>query len=92
MFSIIITKKLDKTKKISYIIKMKVTAMIPDNLVNEVKQYNSGKNLSESLVVVLEEWVSLKKIKSLNEQISNEPFEFINDFSSNNIRSKNRNR
>ena len=50
---------------------MKVTALIPDDLVNEVKQYAGGSNLTESLIVALQEWLSLKKIKSLNNEIKN---------------------
>ena len=45
---------------------MKVTALIPNDLVNEVKQYAGGKNLTECLIVALEEWISLKKITKLN--------------------------
>jgi len=71
---------------------MKVTALIPDALVKDVKQYAGGKNLTECLIVALEEWTSLKKIKSLNNTVNNEPFEFADDFTADSVRSKNRNR
>ena len=71
---------------------MKVTALIPDKIVNEVRQYTGGKNLTESLIVALEEWVSLKKIKALNREILSKPLEFLDDFSADKVREKNRTR
>ena len=69
---------------------MKVTALIPDKLVDEVKHYSGGKNITESLIVALQEWISLKKIKELNQQIGNKPLDFVKDFSSEKIRKLNR--
>jgi hypothetical protein len=69
---------------------MKVTALIPDDLIIEVKQYAGGKNLTESLITALKEWVSLRKIKELNKQVKKKPLKFIDDFSANNVRSINR--
>ena len=71
---------------------MKVTALIPNKIVDEVKQYAEGKNLTESLIVALKEWISLKKIKALNNEISLKPLEFSKDFSAKKIREINRNR
>lgn len=70
---------------------MKVTALIPDDLIIEVKQYAGGKNLTESLIAALKEWVSVRKIKELNKQIKKKPFRFIDDFSAGAVRSINRN-
>jgi hypothetical protein len=70
---------------------MKVTALIPDDLIREVKHYAEGKNLSESLIVALNEWVSLRKIKELNKQVKKRPLQFIDDFSADTLRSINRN-
>ena len=71
---------------------MKVTALIPDDLIIEVKHYTGGKNLTESLIAALKEWVSLRKIKELNKQVKKKPLLFIDDFSADSIRSINRNR
>jgi hypothetical protein len=60
---------------------MKVTALIPDNLVKEVKQYAGGKNITESLITALEEWLALKKIQFLNEAVMKQPLQFSKDFS-----------
>ena len=70
---------------------MKVTALIPDELIIEVKHYAGGKNLTESLISALKEWVSLRKIKELNKQIKKKPLQFMDDFSADTIRSINRN-
>jgi hypothetical protein len=70
---------------------MKVTALIPDDLIIEVKHYAGGKNLTESLISALKEWVSQQKIKELNKQLKKKPLQFMNDFSADTIRSINRN-
>ncbi|MCF6289109.1 MAG: hypothetical protein L3J53_07750 [Proteobacteria bacterium] len=42
---------------------MKVTALIPDELVEEVKLFTQGKNITESLTIALNEWVENQKTK-----------------------------
>lgn len=71
---------------------MKVTALIPDKLVKEVKRYSGGKNITESIIVALEEWLSLKKIIELNDEIGIKPLVFHEDYSARSVRSLNRNR
>jgi hypothetical protein len=71
---------------------MKVTALIPDELVNDVKHFAGGKNLTESLVTALEEWLSLKKVHALNDEISKKPLQFSKDFSAAKVREVNRKR
>jgi hypothetical protein len=70
---------------------MKVTALIPDDLIIEVKHYAGGKNLTESLISAHKEWVSQRKIKELNKQLKKKPLQFMDDFSADTIRSINRN-
>lgn len=69
---------------------MKVTAILPDEIISEVKEYAGGKNLTESLIVALQEWLSLKKIKELNKQIAKKPLQFTESFSAKNVRNLNR--
>ena len=83
---------LDTYDGLSYIYSMKVTALIPDDLVKDVKQYAGGKNITESLITALEEWLSLKKIQYLNEDIVKKPLEFSKDFSASKNREMNRKR
>jgi hypothetical protein len=42
---------------------MKVTALIPDELVEEVKHLTQGKNITDSLTIALNEWVESQKTK-----------------------------
>jgi hypothetical protein len=69
---------------------MKVTALIRDDLVNELRHYAKGKTLTESLTIALEEWLTLKKIKELNESVKDKPLEFSKGFSAENVRFVNR--
>jgi len=69
---------------------MKVTALIPDTIIKEVKKYSKGKNITESLVIALEDWIALQKLKNLNSLILETPLQFRNDFSAQKIRKMNR--
>lgn len=69
---------------------MKVTANIPDQLILEVKQYSHGKNITESLLIALKEWVNLQHITQLNKEISNKPLQFLDDFNAIEVRKTNR--
>lgn len=48
---------------------MKVTALIPDELVEEVKHLTQGKNITDSLIIALNEWVESQKTKK--QELSN---------------------
>ena len=69
---------------------MKVTALIPNHLVHEVTGFAKGKNLTESLVIALSEWIFLKKLEKLNQVIAAKPLEFAASFSAAKIRQLNR--
>lgn len=69
---------------------MKVTALIPDGLVKEIKVYAHGKNLTESLILALTEWRDLQKIRELNEAVGKKPLEFVEGFSAKKVRELNR--
>lgn len=66
--------------------RMKVTTLIPDQLVHEVAGLARGKTLTESLVIVLKEWLAWKKIKALNQQIAAKPLLFTDGFSATKVR------
>ncbi len=63
------------------IVIMKVTALIPDNLIEEVKEYAKGKNTTESLIKALSEWLKMQKIKKLNDRVLKTPLKFRKNFS-----------
>ena len=69
---------------------MKVTAIIPDELIKEVKKLTKGKNITESVTIALKEWLAFKKIKELNQVVREEPLEFDVDFSAERARETNR--
>lgn len=69
---------------------MKVTALIPDELVEEVKKLAKGKNLTDSLIIALKEWTASKKIKKLNKKLAKNPLSFHADFSAEDVRKLNR--
>jgi len=60
---------------------MKVTAIIPDNLVEEVRFYSKGKNITESMIIALNEWLGLKHLHDLNNQVEDTPLHFEIDAS-----------
>lgn len=69
---------------------MKVTAIIPDSLVREVKKLSKGKNITDSLIIALSEWVSITKLKKLNKDVEKFPLEFSDDFDAESLREINR--
>jgi hypothetical protein len=70
---------------------MKVTALIPDDLIHEVKDFAHGKNITDSLVIALRDWISVQKLKNLKEHVRKHPLTFKKNFSSQKIRELNRN-
>lgn len=69
---------------------MKVTAIIPDEMITEVKTLAHGKNITESLITALDEWIKLKRLKGLNEMIMKKPLRFKDGFSALSVRELNR--
>lgn len=72
---------------------MKVTVILPDNLIEEVKEFTKGKNLTEGSIIALKEWSNLrhiKDIKELNKKIEKTPLKFSTNFNADNIRELNR--
>ncbi len=70
--------------------RMKVTAILPDKLVKEVRRLTHGKNLTESLIIALHEWSALRHIRELNNQVAKKPLEFVGNFSAEQTRDINR--
>jgi len=71
---------------------MKVTALIPNKIVSEVRQYAGGSTLTESLIVALKEWLALKKLMALNRMIEKRPLQFNEETPAYKIRLHNRKR
>jgi len=58
--------------------RMKVTAIIADDLVNNVKAYTRSSTVTEAITIALKDWLDIHKIKELNKQISQNPI-YINN-------------
>ena len=70
--------------------KIKVTALIPDDLINNVVKLSKGKNITDSLSIALEYYVHRKKIEQFIEDVDSEPLQFQEGFSAEGIRELNR--
>lgn len=68
---------------------MKVTAILPDDLIQDVKEFTGGKNITESLKRALSDWLYQKRIERLNQQLSESPVEFQENFDAETIRNLN---
>ena len=70
--------------------KIKVTALIPDDLINNVVKLSKGKNITDSLSIALEYYVHRKKIEQLIEHVDGAPLQFQEGFTAEGIRELNR--
>jgi hypothetical protein len=65
---------------------MKVTAIIPDEIIKDVRKFTDGKNITDSLIKALNDWLYTKRIESLNNKLSKNPVEFHEGFTGEEIR------
>lgn len=71
---------------------MKITALIPDDLIEEVKKQTGGKNITESLIIALQGYLKNQKIYKVLDELDKEPFTFNEDFNAYQIRKIHRDR
>jgi len=57
---------------------MKVTAIIADDLVNNVKTYSRSSTVTEAITIALKDWLDVYNIKELNKKISQNPIHIDN--------------
>jgi hypothetical protein len=69
---------------------MKVTAILPDDIVADVKSLTKSKKTTEALIKALSDWISSQKLRKMNSEIIKKPLVFSNDFSADLIRNINR--
>lgn len=69
---------------------MKVTAIIPDNLVEEVIHIAKARNITESIIKALKEWTEMQRLRALNARIGKKPLEFKKGYSAGKVRRINR--
>ena len=42
---------------------MKVTALLPEDMINDVKKFSRGKNITESLQIALSDYIQRQKLR-----------------------------
>ena len=67
---------------------MKVSAIIPDDLVKEAQVLSKAKTITDTLIIALSSYVSLQKLKEMGEEIKRNPLKF--EYSAHEIRELNR--
>ena len=67
---------------------MKVTAIIPDELIEEAKRLSNAKNITETMLIALNSYVAIEKLKAMGREINKNPLRF--KFSAAEIRELNR--
>ena len=55
---------------------MKVTAIIPDELVKETQSISNAKNITEAMIIALNTYISIEKLKAMGEAINKKPLQF----------------
>jgi hypothetical protein len=65
---------------------MKVTALIPDEIINDIQEYTDGKNITESLIKALTDWLYIKRIQKLNKEVRNKPLQFVDGYNAETLR------
>lgn len=69
---------------------MKVTALIPEDIISETKKYSGGKDITESLMIALQDYLSRQRIKKSINKVKARPLEFKAGFTAGRIRKLNR--
>jgi predicted DNA-binding ribbon-helix-helix protein len=70
--------------------RMKVTALIPNEIIEEVKQRSKGKNITDALVIALSDWLATKRLQEINLKLAQDPLEFRSGFSASKARALSR--
>jgi hypothetical protein len=69
---------------------MKVTALIPDGLINEVKKLTGATTITESIIIALEDFASRQRLNKTIQKIKRQPLIFREYYSAAQIRKLNR--
>ncbi len=69
---------------------MKVTALLPDDIIQEVKKLSGGKNVTESILIALQEYIAQQRIRKSIQKVKEKPLQFREGFSAEKVRSLNR--
>ena len=56
--------------------RMKITAIVPDILVEKTNKLAGGANTTESLIIALREWVASKELAGIVGELRKKPLQF----------------
>ena len=73
-----------------YSLFMKVTALIPDELIEEVKKLTGGSTITESIIIALEDFASRQRLIRTIQKIKRQPLTFRENYTASQIRKLNR--
>ncbi len=65
---------------------MKVTALIPDDIIKDVQEFTGVKNITDSLIKALADWHYIKRIQKLNKEVRKKPLQFADGFNAETLR------
>jgi len=63
-------------KKKRLVKKTKITALIPEDIIADIKKFTNAANTTESLILVLSDWLRKERVNRLFDKIQKEPLEF----------------
>jgi hypothetical protein len=69
---------------------MKVTALLPDDLVKAVKKLSGGKNITDSILIALHHYIAQGRIRKVTQEVKGKPLRFREGFIAEKVRTLNR--
>jgi hypothetical protein len=67
---------------------MKVTLLLPYEVVEEVKGHTGGKNITESILIALQDYIARQRIKKILQKIKKKPLVFQEGFTAERARAR----
>jgi hypothetical protein len=67
---------------------MKITAIIPDDIIADVLEFTEGKNTTDGLIKALNDWLYIKRVQKLNSEIRKKPLKFLDGFNAEALRNQ----
>lgn len=71
---------------------MKVTALLPDDIIEEVKKLSGGKNITDSILIALKDYIARQRLRKAVQKVKDKPLRFKDGFTAENARKLNRER
>lgn len=71
---------------------MKVTALLPDDIIEEVKKLSGGKNITDSILIALKDYIARQRLRNAVQKVKDKPLRFKDGFSAEAVRKLNRER